>query len=158
MSQLAVCLVEFLIFLGIPYLKQLQKFISVAITQLQVLKGELLSQLALTQAASERVNAAIGVAQLVASDVQNALNGLPIGAFQDCAAASELIGTLRDPFEGVLGFFDEAINEANRIRAFTDVQSRASAAIDEQIAYLEDLNSQIDIIIIEILRRQAAAL
>ncbi len=158
MSQLAVCLVEFLIFLGIPYLRQLQKFIALALLQLRAAKEEALANVALTQAQSEVVNQALGVAQLVANDVQNALGGLPLGAFQECSAASDLVGTLRDSFATVLDFYDEALNKANRIRAFTDVQSILSNEIDERIAYLEDLNSRIDEIIAEELRKQAAAL
>jgi hypothetical protein len=158
MSQLAVCLVEFLAFLGIPYLRQLQRFIAVAIAQLRVLQAEALSQLAFTDVASQAINQAIGTAQLVASEVQNTLGSLPLGAFQDCAPAANLVGTLRDSFDGVLGFFDEATNEANRVRTFSNLTSIAASEIDEQITYLENLNDQIDIIILDELRKQAEAL
>jgi len=155
MSQLAVCLVEFLAFLGIPYLKQLQRFIALAILQLRAAEEEIISQLVLTKAASEAVNTAIGVAQLVANEVENTLGGLPLGAFQDCVAAAEMVGTLRDSFATVLDYFDEITNQANRIRAFADVQGFLLPLIDEQIAYLENLNSEIDVIILDELKKQA---
>lgn len=158
MSQLAVCLVEFLAFLGVPYLKLLKAFISSCITQLRIAEGELVSQLAFTKAASTAIEEAIGIAQVIANDVENTIGGLPLGVFQDCQPVSQLVGTLRGSFDSVLGFYDESLNEANRIRAFTDLQSIATAQIDEQITYLENLNDQIDVIILNLLRQQAANL
>lgn len=155
MSQLAVCLVEFLAFLGVPYLRALKKFIQSAIIQLQIAEGELIAQLALTQSASTAINKAVGVATLVANEVQNILGGLPLGTFQECAAASVMVGTLRSSFDSVLDFYEETLNGANRVRAFTDVQTLARSQIDDQIAYLQNLNDQIDVIIVNLLIQQA---
>lgn len=154
-QQVEVCLVEFLSFLGTPYLKLLKQFISSAIDQLRVQEGALLSQIAFTQQASIAINQGIGVAQLIANQVENALGSLPLGKFQECASVSTAVGTLRDSFGTVLDYFDNATNEANRVRAFTDVQSALSSDIDAQITYLENLSSVIDIVITQKLKSQA---
>jgi len=158
MSRFAVCLLEFLAFLGIPYLRQLQRFNALAITQLRVLLAEELSKVAFTQAASEAINVAIGIAQATVNEVENTLGGLPLGAFQQCGDSADLVATLRDSFGGVLDYYDKALNEANRVRAFTLVQANATTLIEDKITYLEDLNATIDVVILDLLRKEAAAL
>lgn len=153
-SQFTVCFIEFLAFLGAPYLKQLQKLIQTEIDQAKVLEGELLSQEEMGQSASTAMNQAIGTAEAVASEVQNTIGGLPLGVFQDCEAAANMVGTLRDTMDTVFQYFDEVTNEANRIRSMADVQALTSSLIDDKIKYLEDLNSQIDVVLVGLAKGQ----
>src|SRR5208282_4931185 len=115
MSQLATCLVEFLLFLGIPYLRALQAFIAACITQLEIAEVMLLSQIAFTQAQQAEILVLVGVATAAVSKVENGLNSLPLGAFQECSAAADMVGTLRDSFATVLDYFDKVTNAANRL-------------------------------------------
>jgi hypothetical protein len=153
-SQFAVCLTEFLIFLGIPYLKALQRLIETAIVQLEIAKAEALSSLGFTDAVNDVINTSIGVAQLVADQVRNTLGSLPLANFQACSDVAKMVGTINSSFDDVFEYFDAAVNEANRAKAFSTAKASLSSSIDEDIQYLRDLNSQIDIVIIEIIRRE----
>lgn len=154
-NQFAVCLVEFLAFLGIPYLKALQRLIDSAITQLEIAKAEALSHLAFTDGVTNTINEGMGIAQLIADEVRNVLGSLPLGTFQDCAAVGQLVGTINSSFDDVFEFYDAANNEANRAKAFSDAKANLSNEIDDDIQYLRDLNSQIDIVIIALLKKEA---
>jgi hypothetical protein len=153
-NQLAVCLIDFLAFLGAPFLKQLQKLISAAIVQLQILEGQLLQQEEFTKGAATLINEAVGVAELVTSEVQNILGAMPLGVFNDCAPAATMVSTLQYSFSNVLNYLDEAENQANKIRTMADLQGATSTLIDQQITYLQNLNQQIGIIIIGLAKGQ----
>lgn len=158
MSTFATCLLEFLLFLGIPYLRALKQLILAAITQLEIAKAEALASLAFMDGANQGSTIAMGIAQLIVDEVRNVLGSMPLGTFRECEDVSKMIGLIRDSFDKVFEYFDNASNQSNRVRAFSSSKAALSQELDEDIQYLRELADQIDIAIIELLRREAAAL
>lgn len=153
-SQFTVCLIEFLAFLGAPFLKQLQNIIAAEIDQLKVLEGELLAQEELGQSNSTAINQAIGEVTAVASEVQNTIAAMPLGVFQDCEAAANLVGVLRDTMDTVFQSLQDYENQGNRVRAMSEVQSLTSEIFDDNITYLQNLNSEIGVVLVELAKGQ----
>lgn len=156
--SLAVCVVEFLFLLGIPLLRALHNLIQATITQLEILKAYLLTQTPIEEAMQSALLLAQGKFATITDEVRNILSSLPLGTIKECEEAAKAIEMIRSGFDEFFDYSDKVANEANRLASFADARSALIQKIDDDINYLRELDAQIDVVIIELLRREAESL